>query len=204
MISERELEHRLSPYLPSGTADTIARWIVKSGVHFRITMPRNSVYGDYQHPYAGKGHRITVNGNLNAFSFLVTTVHEFAHLECWLKHGNWVKPHGDEWKREYKNLMRPFLERHVFPDDIEKALRKYMADPGASSCSDGDLMRTLKRYDRIRQILLEEISEGVAFRLSDRDFIRGKKLRTRYECKEIGTGHVYLINGTAEIVLLEP
>lgn len=202
MMTERDLVGKLEVYLPPGTSETIARWIVRSGVHFRITMPRNSVYGDYLHPHAGKGHRITVNGNLNAYSFLVTTVHEFAHLECWNKHRNYVKPHGEEWKREFKILMHPLLESRIFPRDIDLALRKYMSDPGASSCSDPGLIKALRNYDRNKMLMLDELPEGGRFRFGERDFKKGQKRRTRYECVEISTRMVFLISGTAEIEVL--
>lgn len=198
-MTERELAQRLETYLPHATSGIIARWIVKSGVHFRITMPRNSVYGDYMHPHAGKGHRITINGNLNAFSFLVTTVHEFAHLECWNLYGNSVKPHGDEWKREYKKLMHEFLEARVFPPDIDHALRNYMSNPAATSCSDTHLMKTLKRYDRVKSVLLADLPDHARFLLNDKEFIKGKKLRTRFECRQAGTNNIFLISETAEI-----
>lgn len=201
MITERDLVYKLEPYLPPHTAPDIARLIVKYSVRFRITMPRNSVYGDYMHPHKGDTHRITVNGNLNAFAFLVTTIHEFAHLVVWTKHRNYPKPHGEEWKYEYKVLMQPFFGRHIFPMDVEKALRKYMHDPGASSCSDTDLMLALRNYDRIKKLVLEDVPEHGHFFFQDREFVKGRKLRTRYECREVSTNIIYLIGQTAEITL---
>lgn len=203
MISEQELSHKLEKYLPPGTASDIAAWIIKTGVHFRITMPRNSVYGDYMHPHSGQGHRITVNGNLNIFSFFVTTVHEFAHLYTFEKYSNRVKPHGLEWKEEFKRLMSPYLNKTYLPQDVNDALVKYMKNPAASSCNDHHLMITLKKYDRVKTIYLEEIAEGTRFKLQGMIFIKGQKKRTRYECYELHTKSIYLIGQSAEIIILD-
>lgn len=199
MLTESELSRRLEKYLPVGTTADVAAWIVKSNVHFRITMPRDSVYGDYTPAFKGKPHQITVNGNLNIFSFFVTTVHEFAHLYTFEKYGDRVKPHGTEWKEEYKRLMSPYLNKRYLPDDVNRALVKFMSNPAASSCTDHDLLMTLKRYDRVKTVYLEEIPEGERFVLQEMEFIKGKKRRTRYECTEVKTRSVYLIGQSAEI-----
>jgi SprT protein len=199
VITERELALRLEKYLPSGTEHIIARWVARSGVHFKITMPRNSVYGDYMHPWGKNGHRITVNGNLNKFSFLVTVVHEFAHLKVYEKHGNRVKPHGTEWKNEYREMLMPFLKEEVFPSDIAASLTNYMKDPNASSCTDTNLMMALKKYDRVKPIYLEEIPENARFEFNSKIFVKGPKMRTRYKCREVRTNDLYFIGQMAEI-----
>ncbi len=199
LITEGELARRLEKYLPAGTPLVIARWVVQSGVHLRITMPRNSRYGDYMHPWQGKGHRISINGNLNQFAFLVTMVHEFAHLNVWEEWQNRVKPHGSEWKQAFQLLMEPFLKEAVFPEDVTLALRQYMQNPQASSCTDTRLMKTLKKYDREQAVFLEEIPENSHFIFNERMFVKGPRQRTRYKCREVDTNQHYLIGPTAEI-----
>ncbi len=44
--------------------------------------------GDYRNSHAGKGHRISVNGNLNKYSFLITLLHELAHLFTYERFGH--------------------------------------------------------------------------------------------------------------------
>ena len=39
-------------------------------------------------------HRISVNGNLNKYSFLITLIHELAHLLTFTQYKNRVDPHG--------------------------------------------------------------------------------------------------------------
>ena len=81
----------LQQYLPEGTALTMAKWIDYFQVELSLNRPRQSVLGDYRHPYNGKGHRISVNRDLNPYAFLITLIHEFAHLTNWNKHKNCVK-----------------------------------------------------------------------------------------------------------------
>lgn len=197
-------EKILEPYLPAGTALMMAKWIDYFQVELSINRPRASVLGDYRHPHGGKGHRISVNRDLNPFAFLITLIHEFAHLTNWNKHGNKVKPHGEEWKQEYKLLMQPFLDRKIFPDEIDKAVRKYMSNPAASSCSDVNLLKILKRFDEHQHtVFVSNIPVGGVFQLRNgRKFQKLDLIRKRYRCKEISSGDIYLFSPVMEVYLI--
>ena len=96
--------------------------------------------------------------------------------------------------------MKEFLRTEIFPNDVIHALNKYMNNPAASSCSDLDLLRILKKYDeRQDTVLLEELSEGVAFIYNERQFVKGEKIRKRFKCPEHGTKRVYLFNPLTEV-----
>ncbi|MFZ5552269.1 MAG: SprT-like domain-containing protein [Bacteroidota bacterium] len=198
-MTGRELAQHLRRYLPTNTEETVAGWIIEHRVHFRITMPRTSRYGDYMSPHKGKSHTITVNGDLNRYSFFITVVHEFAHLQTFLKYGNYVKSHGEEWKKEFKILMGPFLNEFIFPRDLLDALSSHMADPNASSCYDHHLTRHLKKHDAEPAVFLEDIPDNGEFLLNGVKYIKGVKLRTRYQCRQAGTSRVFLIGKTAEV-----
>jgi SprT protein len=154
----------LSKYVPEGTEETLVHWIYHFDFKLKIKKSRSSKYGDYRPPYGKPNHHITINNDLNRYAFLITLVHEVAHLTCWQKHKDTVRPHGEEWKYEYKTLMQPFLNEQVFPADVLKALRNYMGNPAASSCSDLSLQRVLKKYD-IKEgvVLLEQLPAGSVF-----------------------------------------
>jgi SprT protein len=124
-----EKEKVLSQYMPADAAPIIAKWIDYFQCEFKIAKGRATKLGDYRHPYKGDGHKISVNNNLNAYAFLVTTVHEFAHLLTWNDHKNKVKPHGTEWKYNFKRMMVPFLEQNIFPDDVKQAIVSYLSNP---------------------------------------------------------------------------
>ena len=62
----------LKEYLPDGSFEAVLHYLQHHKVHLTITKQRQSVLGDYRHAHLHKTHRISVNGNLNKFSFLIT------------------------------------------------------------------------------------------------------------------------------------
>ena len=195
----------LEKYLPPDAAPLIGRWIDYFKCEFKISRGRNSKFGDYRSPYGGKGHRISVNCNLNAYAFLVTTVHEFAHLHTYNEHQHRAKPHGAEWKSNFKKMMQPFFEKQVFPADIHQAITSYLDNPGASSCSDLNLYRSLRKYDAPKESVttVEKLPMKAVFKLKDgRVFQKEEKLRKRFRCVEVSTKRMYLFSPVAEVELL--
>lgn len=189
--------------MPAPAAPIIAKWIDYFQCEFKISKGRTTKLGDYRHPFRSQGHKISVNNNLNPYAFLVTTVHEFAHLLTWNDHKNKVKPHGEEWKRNFKKMMHPFLEQEIFPEDIRLAVATYLNNPSAASCTDLRLSRALKKYD-VRQenkIHLEQLPLHAVFGFRDgRKFRKEEKIRKRYRCTCLGDGKVYLFNPLAEVM----
>ncbi|WP_315824515.1 SprT-like domain-containing protein [Paraflavitalea speifideaquila] len=137
-------------------------------VHLTITQERKTVLGDYRHATQYKAHRISVNGTLNPYAFLITLVHELAHLVTFTQYGNRVQSHGKEWKTLYAVLLAEFLKESVFPADIQQAIRQSLHDLPASSCADETLMRVLKKYDRQNgMVMVEDIPEGQLFDIGE-------------------------------------
>lgn len=196
---------QLSKYMPEAAAPIISKWINETSCSFRISRSRSSKLGDYTAPFQGKGHRISINHNLNRFAFLVTTVHEFAHLKTYVKFKNTVKPHGNEWKQAFQELMNPFFDLGVFPADVRHAIKQYLNNPAASSCTDLNLHRTLKNYDKQSENVktVEEIDINTYFSLKNgRVFQKKEKIRKRYRCVELKTKRVYLFSPIAEVFVI--
>ncbi|RYG09606.1 MAG: sprT domain-containing protein [Chitinophagaceae bacterium] len=193
----------LAQYMPPGAAPIIAKWIDYFQCEFKISKGRTTKLGDYRHPFKGNGHKISVNNNLNQFAFLVTTVHEFAHLLTWNDHKNKVKPHGTEWKQNFKRMMNPFFDLNVFPSDIHQTIITYLSNPSASSCTDLSLARALKKYDQtLGTLRVEELPQDAVFTLKDgRKFRKGERMRKRYRCLCLDNGNTYLFNPLAEVLL---
>jgi hypothetical protein len=170
----------------------------------KVKTERKTRHGDYRKLPNGQ-HQITVNSNLNSFRFLVTLIHEIAHLEAYQKHGRFIKPHGKEWKQSFQHLMLPFLNPKIFPKDLLPLLAKHFKNPKASSDTDIHLALALKQYDEDNdKTYIFEIEEGVTFKLyNGRIFKKGLKRRKRYECIEISSGKLYLFNPNAEVELLD-
>ena len=154
-----KFSEKLRPFLPTGTEHYIAGFIVEKTVHFTVSKARKTKLGDYRQPWQGQPHRISVNGNLNQYAFLVTTVHEMAHLTTFEKYGNKVRSHGEEWKVEFKGLFQPIMQKEVLPTDINQAVSNYLKSAKAASCSDDKLYRVLRRYDKNRGILVEHLTQ---------------------------------------------
>jgi SprT protein len=194
--------HALGHFLPTGTLDSVLAYIRFYKVHVTITRDRQSVLGDYRHPWQNKGHRISINGGLNTYAFLLTFLHEIAHLVTFEKYGNRVQAHGQEWKQSYSEILQSYIGKGLLPDDIEDALRSSLRNPAASSCADVQLMRVLKRYDarKPNHFLIEQLPESSLFKLKDgRVFRRGACIRKRYRCEEVGTQKVYLFSPVYEV-----
>jgi hypothetical protein len=192
----------LDDFLPPGSYQLVAPFLLNYKVHLTITKSRKTVLGDYRNAVLGKAHRITVNGNLNQFAFLITLLHELAHLITYIRYGHRVASHGKEWKQQFGELLKHFLQTDLFPVDIKKQLMLSMNNPAASSCADDALMRILRKYDAIADgiCLVEEIEEGALFIASNgRVFKKMKKLRKRIQALEVATGRMYLFSPIYEV-----
>lgn len=196
---------KLQDYLPDNCCDEVLHYLNQFNVHLTITRQRQSILGDYRHAHQEKNHRISVNGNLNKYSFLITLLHELAHLLTFDRFQNKVQPHGKEWKLIFGNLLASFLKKNIFPADIEKALQSSLTNPAASSCGDAKLLRVLRNYDPKKEgyYMVEELENGKSFVIKDgRAFIKLEKIRTRYKCREKSTGKDYLFSGLYEVKLI--
>jgi SprT protein len=154
---EAPLEY-LNLYMPSGASEKMLDYLHRYKVHLTITRTRKSILGDYRHATGSDHHRISVNGNLNKYAFLITLIHEMGHLITYQQYGNRVQSHGKEWKLSYRHVLEDFMNLKLFPADLHQILLKSMHDLPASSCSDVNLTRALKSYDtRDKTVLAEDI-----------------------------------------------
>jgi hypothetical protein len=114
-----------------------------------------------------------------------------------------VAPHGIQWKQQFGQILKQFLDKDLFPADIRNQLILSINNPAASSCADLGLMRVLRKYDEVDDgyCLVEEIEEGGVFQINDgRVFKRVKKLRKRIQAIEISTGRMYLFSPIFEVL----
>lgn len=203
---KERLEQQLKAYLPEGFEAMVAGLLLKHPVRFAIKAPRNTKLGDYRPPVGDeKHHRISVNGDLNKYSFLITTLHEFAHLEAFVQYGNRIRPHGEEWKQAYRNLLWPAIDSGKLPKVIENALMKSLSNTKASSCSDTQLSRVLRQFDTRQDdtLTLEELPKNATFALQGRHFRKGDLRRTRFLCQEIASRRNFLIHALATVQHIE-
>ena len=193
----------LKAYLPDGSFDLVMPLILQHRVHLTISRQRQTKLGDYRNAYGNKNHRISVNGNLNKYSFLITLLHELAHLLAFEQFGNRIQPHGNEWKKTYAAILKDFLALHIFPTDIAHELKATLHNPAASSCAEDELQRILMRYDTKRPgiKMVEELTTGQQFRIpGGRTFVRGEIIRKRIKCFELPAMKPYLFSPLYEVM----
>lgn len=191
----------LSKFIPAAAVPRVLEFLHQYKVHLTITRDRKSILGDYRHATSNKNHRISVNGSLNSYAFLITLIHELAHLVTFIQFGHRVSPHGREWKNIYAMLLKDFMGKEIFPPIVEQSLKQSMHDLPASSCADEGLMRVLKKFDRDNGlIMVEQLPEGQLFDIGEgRIFKKGRKLRKRFQCIEVETGKLYLFSPIYEV-----
>ena len=202
-MRDTEFLDNLSKHVPSRATDLIWPLIKDFNFNLKVTNDRVTKHGDYRRPIrANEPHKISVNSTLNSYAFLLTLIHEIAHMHAYEFFGNRIKPHGKEWKQVFATIADPFLANQIWPTDIELALKKYFKNPKASSGADSNLVRVLSNYDKNQDLTLEDIQEGELFLLTSRNqrwFKKGVKRRTRFLCEEIETGKNFTIHGLAKI-----
>ena len=91
----------LKKYLPEGVEDYCHDILWQYGIQLHIKKPRKTKLGDYRPPRNGEAHRISVNNDLNQYAFLLTFLHETAHLINFEKRGYKVQPHGKNGSRNF-------------------------------------------------------------------------------------------------------
>lgn len=187
-------------HVPHGAKPQITSYLNTYKVAVVITRQRHTKHGDFRN-YSNGNTQITINKMTNPYRFLITLVHELAHLETFKSFGRSVKPHGLEWKQKFRLLMLPFLNPTVFPEPLLSVVAHHLKNPKASSDTDFELVMALKNFDpETAKIDVFELKEGTHFSMYNGNvFIRGKKRVKRYECKEVQTGRTYLFSPHAEV-----
>jgi SprT protein len=204
----------LEPHLPEKSIGLIIDWLLAHKVHLRISNSRTSKLGDYRPPRPGIIPKISVNHNLNKFSFLITLVHEMAHHMVmdafvdqrrliYFKRRKRPRPHGPEWQTCYRVLMDPFMVPAILPGEIIEVMKQYLENPKASTTADQNLFRVLKIHDiPDGSESIDKIPFDAVFHLRNgRSFRKKERMRKRYRCICTDTGRIYLFNPMAQVFL---
>ncbi len=184
----------LEKHLPSAALSYCFKLWQQYPFEFKVRRKRITKVGDFTCK-PGKSPRITVNYDSHPYLFLLTYVHEVAHLVVHQQHGWKHEAHGKDWKTTFQRLMAPLMHEGIFPTELLTVLQKHMANPKASSFSDSVLTHALRQYDDRQKsvVLLLEIPEGSTFGLHGRWFKKGPLKRTRVLCHELKTRRNFLV-----------
>jgi hypothetical protein len=205
-VTEHPL-HTLAAYLPEGSFEHVVEYLHKYKVHLTVTKQRKSVLGDYRHAGGMGNHRISINGNLNKYEFLITLLHELAHMLTYEQFRNKVEAHGKEWKLAYSQLLIVFVQFKVFTPDIEKALKKSIANPAATANGETELLMVLRQFDPEKKegySIVNLLAEGALFQTENgKIFRRGAVRRKRIQCTEIKTNLQYIFSPIVLVKIIE-
>lgn len=194
----------IEPFVPPTSVTLLSKYLRQWEVNLVITRKRVTKHGDFRALHEG-GHQITVNEMPNPYRFLITTLHEIAHLVAYKNFGRTIKPHGKEWKTTYKKIILPFLTPNIFPEALLEILQSHFRNPKASSDADFKLVMALNKFDPVNEKnYIFELERGEVFEIHNgRRFIRGKKRVKRYECREVDTRRMYLFSPHAQVIKIE-
>ncbi len=188
----------LANYLPSHALPLLRPYLEAYPTHIKVVRPRKTKLGDYRRPVGGHAsHRITINSDLEPHQFLITIVHELAHLHAFQLYGYNIKPHGDSWKTTYVDMLKPFVS--ILNDEAKNAVLKEIKHPRATTVHP-DFHKQLEEKKRNGGVLVNELSAGDVF-VTDRGqrMQAIRPLRTYVLCKEIPTKRLYRVHGQAVV-----
>jgi SprT protein len=198
---KKDLSEGLKPYLPENSLGPVMNWLDGKPVSMRVTRKRRSKLGDYRPPSKDRIHRISVNGDLNPYEFLITLTHEIAHMAVWERYGRRARPHGKAWKAQYSLMLASLLDHGIFPEEMQPLVQKQVAHPRANSHGHSDMVRHLQGdSDGDDGVFLEDLPEGTIFRLQGgRKFRKQEKLRKWYRCTSMDNHRLYRISPVARV-----
>lgn len=196
----------LTELLPEQAIPILENLIPGRGIKIHFTRNRSSKLGDYRPPYRNRPfHGITVNTGMSRELTLLVLLHELAHLSVFEKYGRTREPHGINWKKEYSALISNFLDPGIFPPDILEILKNMMAAGQIRSRFSPKIMAHFRPQKEMNgKVYLRDIPENAQFiALNRQPYIKMEKIRTRYRCKNLVNGRMYLFNGLAEVAMLQ-
>lgn len=193
----------LTTYIGKDAAIYIEKFTRGLALKVRVTKQRDTKYGDYMPSVNGKQQRITVNGNLDNFSFLITLLHELAHLKAYENFGQKIKAHGSEWKLEFIKIIDDALNNNLFPLDIAKTINlQYVIKKDLSFESRIIINDSINKYLNITiPKRLEDFPVNSLVSLINGMQVKVIEIkRTRYLCKCLNNNKMYYIQKKIEVL----
>lgn len=194
---------QLQNFIPSNAFKDLKDLLYQYNFKLKVVKERKRKRGDFRVLPNG-GYQITINNNLSKEQFLITLVHEIAHLKTFIQYKNTVLPHGIEWKQNFQHLMLPFLNNTVFPDTILPLLAKHLINPKATTDSDPNLSLALNNKEKPSdKKFIFELKHGDVFQIDQATYQLKHKRRTRYLCLHLKSKKEYLIHQNAQVTPIE-
>lgn len=131
---------------------------------------------------------ISINYNLHPLQFFLTLTHEIAHSITWNMYGNLVRPHGKEWKQNYRNLVLPLMKCNYFDKYTEHVIIEHMKNPPACAGTCPEITKIINP----NVSLIKDVPIGTVFPYRGSFLVKLYKKRTRWVCRDT-SGKMFLI-----------
>lgn len=190
----------LKALLPKGTHRVVNQWLGHVDVEILITGPRRSKLGDFRVVPNGRRNRISINGDLEPFQFLITMAHEIAHAQVWQSTRRRQAPHGVRWQKAFGGLLLELSQLDALPQLFRVAIHNHAHAPTSSTGRDLALMQALRALEATDETWLDEVSIGAVFKFRGQRFKKLKTNRTRCKCLHLGNQLQYTIAKTAAVL----
>ena len=198
--SKEEIEQVFKTHVPFAFSSYMIDLFCSKEITLKLRPNRKTKLGDFRPLNLRGTYKITINKDLNPYSFLITSIHEFSHLVTFEQHQGRVKPHGLEWRDNYRSLLRPVIEDKTFPKKLQEVLIFSLFKTRVSSCLDYHLYKELSAFDAKKEgCFLEKIKTGTKFSFNGRIFVKLEVKRTRALCLEEQTKKKYMIHFLAHV-----
>ncbi len=174
-------------------------------IELRARCSASGKLGDFKPARNGGKHRISLNARLNPYATLLVFLHELAHLLVWKTHGEGVRPHGKEWKKDFGSLIRAWVAEGLFHQSLQDLLMPYAKRVKATGLGDPALSRALSMFDRPDTgdedlVFLEDMpGESLFSTRNGRAFRKLDRVRTRYKCLCMDNRRVYLFHPMTKV-----
>ena len=185
----------LRSYIPETAVDAVKNLLELYPVKVKIVRSRKRIHGSYRKPKTSENHHlITVNNDLNPYTFLITLLHEIAHLQASINYKS--SGHDAKWKHCFALLLKQFIALTIFPDDVQFALEKHILNMKSSDFLDISLTKTLQKYDTENPVFqhlthLEDIPKNTIFLFGNKKMEKQTLIRKYYMCKDLKTNKLY-------------
>jgi hypothetical protein len=189
-------------HVPEGSVSLVSQWLISSPVPVILAKSRRSKHGDFRVPRNGRPAYVTINHDLHPVEFLITLAHEIAHFRNWRKHGRRARPHGPEWRNEFREMLMEVLRGELLDKEISAAVYLLYFKRKLIGSGSSELLNRLlgKSVDESGIMHVADLPEGAKFMLrSGKTFIKGRKLRKRYQCRDTVSSRIYSVHPMAEV-----
>lgn len=196
------MKNHLKDFIPEASYEQVIELLNQHSFKLKIVNQRVTKHGDFRLLRDGN-YQITLNNTLNKYQFLITLLHELAHLLTFNENQQ-ARPHGKEWKITFQHLMLPYINPEVFPKELLPLVASYIKNPKASTDSDIKLALALKKYtmDSGKNYIFE-LPLGSLFYFKNLIYRKGAKRRVRIECVELKSKRNFLFNPNVEVEVVK-